>query len=384
MWTTRLFRLALAPAAAYAFLTLVSPAATALETGPIDVVLVNDTAELNRKDGPDEFSITLINLTNQPLTVGPAHSPDGLGADCRPQITDPTLAPGRQDTVTVRLTGCTDPKADSFTTVLTAGSRSALPITVDASETDPKWATLQAFGWAALASVVLAVAIGISWKGTGTSCGLWSPLAHLKDGWKFNDSWATNLTVFATAITGLFGASDVLNALGQDTDAVLSLVLVAGAVGTALTGAGPLLVQATRRGRVVTPIGVLSGAVATLTGTGGLLFTAVFAAQDLDLGGFEDNWLLGLGTAGALLLVGYAIQTLWHALTEGSTPLLEPRDGNALTQESPHLRTAANAIRDYMQEEEATADQALAKVFPTISRSLRPPNDEDTPMSPIL
>ncbi|MFE5852306.1 hypothetical protein ACFQ61_03635 [Streptomyces sp. NPDC056500] len=165
MWTTRLVRLALAPAAAYALLTLASPAATALETGPIDVVLVNDTAELNRKDGPDEFSITLINLTNQPLTVGPAHSPDGLGADCRPQITDPTLASGRQDTVTVRRTGCTDTKADSFTTVLTAGSRSALPITVDASEPDPKCEWVVARQWVGVSGLVVWMSWWRVWGG---------------------------------------------------------------------------------------------------------------------------------------------------------------------------------------------------------------------------
>jgi hypothetical protein len=139
-----------------------------------------------------------------------------------------------------------------------------------------------------------------------------TPLKGLEASWSFKDSWASTATVIAAAFAGVFGQSDVLEAIfGDDTAPVFALATVASAVAVGLVAAAPLVLQAARTPESeVTVWGLLSAAVLTLAATGGELAVIAIGASLLDLGGFE-RLLPWLGLVGGTLLAGYAYSSPW-------------------------------------------------------------------------
>lgn len=185
----------------------------------------------------------------------------------------------------------------------------------------PDWRLMYAFPWAPGAAVVV---VGIPygcWAAQEGNVNKWNAqLKYLEDGWSFKDSVASDVTLFAAAFTGVFGASGVLEVLGDKTESVLAVAAVGAAVGVGLVGAGPFVVQALRVAGEVTASGFVPGAVVTTAGTAGRLWAALLAARDLELGPFGDRALVTVASLASALLAFYAWRNTLHSLDVGSQP----------------------------------------------------------------
>ena len=94
----------------------------------------------------------------------------------------------------------------------------------------------------------MALALGaalILWKKVKRSID--TPLEYLGGTWSFKDSWVSNVTVAAGLLTGLFGSTEVVNAiLGDETDSAVALATVGAAIAVALIASAPLILEATK------------------------------------------------------------------------------------------------------------------------------------------
>jgi hypothetical protein len=79
-------------------------------------------------------------------------------------------------------------------------------------------------------------------------------IPDLEAGWSLTESWASNLSVLATAFAALFGGSAILESvLGDEPELAVARVLIAGAVATLLVALAPLVLAAV--GKSSTPSG---------------------------------------------------------------------------------------------------------------------------------
>ncbi|MEE1755797.1 hypothetical protein [Streptomyces sp. SP18CS02] len=346
---------------------------------PAEVILVsNDVVAARSENGTTTFSVVLLNLTDEPInvTIEPPASAAGCGTVGGP----PNILKGlRQQSFQIGMRGCRAADAqDTFMVKVKAGS-AAFDVTVvtasvaaqppPQSGVQPQWDLLWAFFWAPFAALLPVVYAFARWEG-GSQLDWRTELRYIKDGWSFKDSWASNVTVVAAGFSGVFGATGVLNALGDSGGAVLSLVTVAGAISLGLTGAAPLLVQFTRRNGFVTPLGLGLGALVTLSATGGQLAVIVGGARSLDLGGFEDRGLTLLGVAGAVLLLGYAGQSLRQNLVIGATDPSVLASPAAMRRLSADLERAAGAIEEDARKRGKAAPEPGAEPLPEYLRHL--------------
>ena len=186
--------------------------------------------------------------------------------------------------------------------------------------TTPDWDELKVFAWALGVLIVLAfagaavVALALSDKRLA--------LENLEASWSFTDSWASNLTFVAAFATAIFGSAEVVKvALGEDADSSIALATVGGAVAAAFAGAGPVVLTALKSWRdgTNTPLGVLCAAAFTLAGALGELWILDETGRNLDLGGME-SYLTGALVLAAVLLVAYAVSTLYQLLREAAAP----------------------------------------------------------------
>jgi hypothetical protein len=244
------------------------------------------------------------------------------------------LSKAAEQAITVTLSGCAAPFKGSFQVALIVGGQPLPPLTVTpaAAGATPDWWLFTAFPVAGFIALVALFIVGChryrdGYKGKTsggqafTFISWWRthPL-NLSTNWSLTDSWGSNVTVIGAAFAGVFGTSDVLTAiLGTDTDPVLALSIVSGAVAVGIAGAAPLVLTVLRVHSGVTPLALLVGASLTVAAAGGELAVITLGASDLSLGGVQDGMLPAL-VVGALILLVYSCRTMSESLLPKPSP----------------------------------------------------------------
>ena len=343
-------------------LALTGPAASAAaSTSPAPVTVVNtDVSFDSSSPASATFTVSLINLTEQDLPIGAGPASPSKACKITP---DPNVLPAAtQQTITVTLRGCALPASGGFLVTLTADGQALPTLTVTPAApaaATPDWILFFAFPIAIFIAAVVLAAAGChgyhryyeaeedeAKKTSGTPAGnqrretrhdwkisewWWRCALNLSTSWSLTDSWASNVTVIGAAFFGVFGSSDVLKAvLGNDTDPVLALATVSGAVATGIVGAAPLVLAAMRWSGGVTPAALLAGASLTVGAAGAELAVITLGAQHLSLGGVQDAMLPAL-IIGSLILAAYAYRTMLGSLPpkprpKGTTPAKKPEN----------------------------------------------------------
>jgi hypothetical protein len=289
-------------------------------------VTIDDAAPALKAGSGGSMTVALgfTNLTDGDLTLAAA-APAGAGVNCKPTFDKATLPKAQHQAVTVTIpASCKvdDKQGITFTmTASGAASPASFDVTAAPEPADkPDWDALWAFP---ISLLVLVIAAGIAWL-----CHVRGELKFLEATWSLKDSWASNVTIAAGVLTGIFGSSEVVKALlGDDVDQSIALATVGAAVAAAFIGAGPLLLLATKtREGSVRVGGLLFASALTLTGAYGELWTVYASGHRLDLGGWED-WLFLPAIAAGLLLLVYTITSLIETIDRGRTrPKTKPSE----------------------------------------------------------
>jgi hypothetical protein len=283
------------------------------------------------EDGKHTATFGLANATDDELLLLRTEDPDDEG--CSLSFGGARLQPGEHATAAVTAASTCDTSDGISFELLT---RPALPEPVELTaaapdpEEEPDWAALDRFAWAAIAALLVVLIATVRWymAADDDAFGFLAPLKQLDAAWSFTDSWVTNLTFATAVVTGLFGASGILEAvLGDAAKNSIALATVGSAIAAAFVAMGQVFVLATKKtakkgyedGGRMTVIGMLGGAALTLTGAFGEIFVLAEAGSNLDLAGREDAIeLLALMATG--LLVWYGIRGLHLILETGTNP----------------------------------------------------------------
>jgi hypothetical protein len=167
-----------------------------------------------------------------------------------------------------------------------------------------------------------------------------APLAHLESSWTFGESWATNVTLAAGLLSGLFGSSEVVTALvGENGKASSALATVGAAVAASFVAAGSLIVLAskTEQEEHLSVGGIVGAAAVTLAGGFGEIWVLFRAGERLDLGGWQDAAGV-IAAAAALLLAWYAVRSVPAVVNNGKEPAA-PKPSETLT--AAHMMAGA-------------------------------------------
>lgn len=290
---------------------------------PPDYVLATSTAPIEDEDGQLSITLSFINLTDRPAIV--ALTTDDGGGACSPSTEE--LDPRRQEELTFSLDECDF--GDRRTVALTAdveGVELSVAGRLDDSG-DPEWALLWTFAWTLGAGIV---AVLLGWAGFRTNppvdldvkprVRFGTPLPYLGATWSFKDSWAANVTLVSAVFTGLFGSSELLTAAtGDEAKSTVALITIASAIGVALVGLGPLILQAARSDKAEVYAGGLFASAAVAVGaSGGLALVIVRAVSPL-VDGLASRLLWTAALLGLLLLAVYAVTSVRQNLTTGLT-----------------------------------------------------------------
>jgi uncharacterized membrane protein len=173
-----------------------------------------------------------------------------------------------------------------------------------------EWSALVAFPIAAVVLVIVAAVYLLYRKERPNA-----PLEYLESTWSFTESWATNVTLAAGLISGIFGSSEVVTALAGD------------AVAASFIAAGTLIVLASKTKEEHLSVGgLLAASAVTLAGGFGEVWVLFRAGERLDLAGWQDA-AGGIAAAAALLLTWYAVRSIPAVITNGKKePTPEPSD----------------------------------------------------------
>ncbi len=176
-----------------------------------------------------------------------------------------------------------------------------------------EWSALVAF---AIALGVLSVAALIGLRQSRLK--LNTPLPHLESSWSFGESWATNVTLAASILTGVFGSSEVVTSLGGESGkGPAALATVGAAVAASFVAAGSLIVLSSKtKDEHLSVGGLVAAAAVTLAGGFGEIWVLFRAGEKLDLGGWQDAAGVMAGAA-ALLLGWYAIRSVKALIQNG-------------------------------------------------------------------
>jgi hypothetical protein len=134
---------------------------------------------------------------------------------------------------------------------------------------------------AALLVIVIATAVA--------RCSPWKLLPDLDKDWSWDDSFATNAGLAAALFTGIFGSTDVINAvLGEDEGKNLAAVAtVEAAITAAIIGLGPVILTVvgtftTKNQTTVAAVDL--AAMAVITANGGFIIAMSNVIADSPLG----------------------------------------------------------------------------------------------------
>ncbi len=158
------------------------------------------------------------------------------------------------------------------------------------------------------------------------------PLRYLESTWSFKESWASNVTVAAGLIAGIFGSSDVVtNLVGDNGKSSVALATVGAAVAAALVAAGPLIVASSKtKDDYLSVGGLLAASAVTLAGGFGEIWVLFRAGERLNLGGWQDAAAVMAVLAG-LLLAWYALRSTPAVIRSGQKEPPMPPPSDTLT-----------------------------------------------------
>jgi hypothetical protein len=398
-------------------------------------VLIEEGNEVTMSvaDGTAMVTVTLENQSKRQLQVG-ARPGKGARPGCGITPVGPTtLRPHRQQKFTFALnSGCEPDRPRGTNVVIQAGGGKfaihANPPLVDgpddgappdtgtgtgtgtgsdpagsetATSISPDWGEVGVIYLVAfVTSTVVLVGAFFSWTEPVERAGerrMRMSLPGLAASWKFSDSWAANVTVITAIFTGLFGADKVATELlgSEAAKSVLAIAIVSAAISVGLTGTGPMLLQALRGefaerppnmdgagkpttvatppGFYITPVGLLSAAVVTLTATSGQLATILIAVLETDFG--DDKILVAIGIVAGMTLLGYAVATTRQTLTVGATlgkpsPPVRPETKRTVAtlwqalRDQGQVTVGSNVIPD--EDVRALLEDAAAPAWPAV------------------
>ncbi|HYI98482.1 MAG TPA: hypothetical protein VEX36_02220 [Thermoleophilaceae bacterium] len=282
-----------------------------------------------------ETSVALTNLTDTPLSL--EAKPVVTDSGCELTLDESKLPAVERRTSTVSIPAGCKVADDGFDFELTAtatgraapeapqgaaGGAGSAPVSFDvtaapAPDADsPDWDELRAF----LVALAVLGAIGVVFLMFSSSNRPGKELQYLGTAWSFKESWLTNITVAAGLLTGIFGSSDVVNALlGEDVDGAVALATVGTAIAIALIASGTLILEATKSDEgQFTVLGLVAAAVVTAAGAFGELWVIYQSATQLDLGGLEDRIYIP-AYAAMVLLAAYVLRAVPRIIKQGTT-----------------------------------------------------------------
>lgn len=193
--------------------------------------------------------------------------------------------------------------------------------------------------------VLLVVALVVKWQSKTDGRSWHDTLPGIEEDWSFSSSWSTNITAAAAVVTGVLGASSVLEKiLGEDNKNGVAVAVVSAAITAGLVGAAPLVLTMLKRDytppakpgakkkeekpklptKVFTVDGViLSSGIVVAASLGQL----VVLAAELDQADTLNSLVVWIGTAVAsCLLVRYAWVTIPYTMLKGrEDPDAEPK-----------------------------------------------------------
>ncbi len=184
-----------------------------------------------------------------------------------------------------------------------------------AAAADIEWRALLAFP---VALGVCGIAAAVYFLG-GVKGKLNAPLTQLESSWSFRESWATNVTLAAGLLSGLFGSSEVVTALvGENGKGSSALATVGAAVAASFVAGGSLIVLSskTKLDEHLSVGGIIGAAAVTFAGGFGEIWVLFRAGERLDLAGWQNAAGVIAGAA-ALLLIWYAVRSVPAVLRNG-------------------------------------------------------------------
>lgn len=366
-------------------------AAHAVATG---VTIDSRSPSLTERDeGGWTTALGFTSLTNARITLE-VEKKNAADLGCDPSLDKLTLPAAEHQAVTLSIPAQCDVTADGFPFTIRAytGDERVAEFEVLAgpkpAPTTPDWDALQVFAWLSVALLILALVASLVERFTDRSKRKTRALKSLEASWSFTDSWVSNLTFVAAFATAIFGSAEVVKlALGENADSSIALATVGAAVAAAFAGAGPVIVIALKNWNdgTHTAVGLLFAAAVTLAGALGELWILNKTGRDLDLGGMED-YLTGALVIAAVLLLGYAVNTLKQLLSEDAPTADEVSDtirAAEMIVKALQASTAAQAARaeaapDLAAQEadveakSRVAEEATADALRTLSRRAQP------------
>lgn len=190
----------------------------------------------------------------------------------------------------------------------TGGAIDALQIATSAS---PNWSLLKESSLYSLGAAVVLVAAATV---LAVLRGKWKSSVSPEADWDFSDSWASNVTIGASALAAVFASSDVATAVGGDDATVAPLIVVGSAIALAAVTSAPLLVKVFSANGKIWTAAIAVAAVLTLWAAGLEGLVIVRLASDFRLGGIE-SWTPPVAAVLGGLLAVYAVRSLWAIFT---------------------------------------------------------------------
>lgn len=311
-------RAALFGAAALLLLAVHAPHVDAATASPI-LTSDNDEIEFAKdEEGSQTATLTITNPSTDVVTL------EIIGReeikDCGFKV-EPSSVPARR-TVSVSITtnSCPFPD-DGAIASLIAGGTEAASLTLKSAHPKEPLELDRIFEDLLVAALGAAIAMVVVYlmrpSVSGTKVQATDEVAGVDAGWSFADSWATNISAFATVFVALLGSTEVLTAvLGEEPDDFVGRVLVAGAISAFLTGAAPLALKAIGKTPKPTVGGLLIGGFLTVTGVASQLITIGWAIGETSLDTEFRDPAAVLGGVGAVMLLWYGARTLLVLLND--------------------------------------------------------------------
>ncbi|MDJ0955021.1 MAG: hypothetical protein QNJ81_15185 [Acidimicrobiia bacterium] len=358
--------------------------------------VVISSTDLTPTDGEATFNATNLDAEQVDIVLG-----DTGIAGCRPSVNPMALPPSSgvaagPTKITIMLNGCD--LANGLALPITFGdaeptsfSIKAPAVTAVDSEALKDWFVNASF----LAAAVVGFAAGIRFilnigepspnSETGPRYARWPgfrPLYGIDAGWKFKDSWVSNVTVFTSGLAVLVASNDAMKTLlGQGADKRLGTIVVGSAIAAMLVAVSPIGVLLSRElvggGKNITQWGLALGAWVTLTGTIGEVF--LLRSEGLEL---TDGWISSsIGAAGIVGFIAiclYSGASLVRLLGLTNPPKPDPnaeKIADLLTQLIERIKQQPDTMGVRPGSEQEDAAEELA----TLRESVLTPATTQTP-----
>lgn len=159
-------------------------------------------------------------------------------------------------------------------------------------------------------------------SGKTTKLRLRTALDKLSPDWSFKDNWVSSVTIGSSVLAALLTASGLLStdSASSPPPPAVPMLAVSGAFAAVLVGLGPLVVKIFASGLELPTIGgTLAAAFVTLTGTIGQTVALIWVFHDVAHGATQAA-LEASGILTAVVILAYALRTLWFYVTLDVTP----------------------------------------------------------------